>query len=715
MTRLRGWGAALGFYAVLLFASLLPQSLRPWDTVAYVGDALGNAYFVAWNAHQLLRDPLHPFDANILHPHHAAVLLDSHRLLPSALVAPVFWVTGNAVLTYNVALAMCLLAAAMAARALALALGISALSAWTAGALYAFHTYQVNESARLSVVAHAFWPLALLLLLRYLAGGRARDAWLLALVMLLQGLADGYNVVYATLLLSVIGAGALIARPAAVLRRLPGLALPALAAALLFSPVVLAYARSARTYGYAREQPVGIDVQHYFTTAPGNLIYGQMGAPHRLQQRGPHFVGFAALGLSVLAVVAVARRRSPDLKAALLPPQVWVVAAASLAVLFAVLSLGRDVVVFGHELGPGPYRLLHQWVPGFTYIRIPERLALLVMLFVGLLAARGVDVVRAAGWRRTGVVLAILVPLEHVSPLRFTTRVPVGSGMPAVYRWLAVSNSRAVAEVPVHGENLMRKENLEEYFSTVHWKPIIHGSVSYQPLLSTVLRKAAGTFPSEASLQALQRVGVDTVVVHHGRDGSAAMVEPLRLQVASGRLQLVARFAGPAGHVYEGTADEVYRLPPAPPHLAAPQPAGHRRLDARWHYRTKEGDAAPAADGDLATAWTVPHALDGDEFFEVTFDGPLRVSGLVLPLDWRAAFPFPFRVAGLTDQGWVEVARLDEAHVLQLVDQLLRDPGKAQLGFDLGGRELQGLRLMVGEGAASFYGWWLPEVEVWVP
>jgi hypothetical protein len=193
------------------------------------------------------------------------------------------------------------------------------------------------------------------------------------------------------------------------------------------------------------------------------------------------------------------------------------------------------------------------------------------------------------------------------------------------------------------------------------------------------------------------------------------MVEPLRLLVAAGRLQLAARFAGPAGQVFEGTADEVYRLPPAPSHPAASLPAGRRRLDARWHYRTKEGDPAPAVDGDLNTAWTVPHALDGDEFFEVTFDAPLRVSGLVLPLDWRAAFPLPFRVAGLTEQGWVEVARLDEAHVLQLVDQLLRDPGKARLGFDLDGRELQGLRLMVGEGATSFYGWWLPEVEVWVP
>jgi hypothetical protein len=144
-------------------------------------------------------------------------------------------------------------------------------------------------------------------------------------------------------------------------------------------------------------------------------------------------------------------------------------------------------------------------------------------------------------------------------------------------------------------------------------------------------------------------------------------------------------------------------------------PAGNRRIDPAWQYRTKEGDPSPAADGDLETAWSVPHALDGDEFFEVTFGGPVRVSGLVLPLDRRCLFPLPFRVAGLTEGGWAELARFDEAHVLQVVDQLLRDPGKARLGFDLGGLELRGLRLMLGPRATSFQGWWLPEVEVWVP
>ena len=128
------------------------------------------------------------------------------------------------------------------------------------------------------------------------------------------------------------------------------------------------------------------------------------------------------------------------------------------------------------------------------------------------------------------------------------------------------------------------------------------------------------------------------------------------------------------------------------------------------------GDPAPVGDGDLATSFRLARPLVGDEFIEVTFGGPLRVAGLVLPLRWDSVFPTRFRVAARDRAGaWFEVARFDDAHALQLLDRLLVDPGSAALGFDLGGREAWGLVLLVEEGGTSFDGWSIPEIEVWVP
>ena len=92
------------------------------------------------------------------------------------------------------------------------------------------------------------------------------------------------------------------------------------------------------------------------------------------------------------------------------------------------------------------------------------------------------------------------VVLEHVSLLRTIERIPVGEEVPAVYRWLEHDPARAIAEVPVGGEGLVRKETLNMYFSLYHLKPTVQGFVGYPPLLSHLLRSFLDEFPSELSL-----------------------------------------------------------------------------------------------------------------------------------------------------------------------------------------------------------------------
>jgi hypothetical protein len=727
---------ALASYALLAVLSFLPQSLSPHDSVAYVGDPVESVYLVAWNVHQFWSDPARLFQANILYPAPDALTLTDHRLLPSLLVSPVIWATRNPVLAYNVAVALACVLCAYAARRLALALGTTLVGAWAAGALYGFHTYQVNEAARLHIVFHAFLPLALLELVRFLRSGRARHAWAMAALALAQGLSSNYFLLYTALTLGLCLAIAVAARPRETVRRLPWLAAAGAVAGALFLPIALPYLRSARTPGYVRELPRGIDLQHYVSTARTNLLYGPIGAEVRMQQQGPHFVGFAALALAALAVAAWAARRGQAPAEAPMDVRVWVPAAAALALLFVALSLGRDVLVFGRDLGPGPYRLLHAYVPGFQLVRIPERLGLVAMLFVALLAGRGLDLVRAR-WAPPALLLALLVPLEHLSLVNAPYRLPVGRDVPAVYRWLADTPVRGLVDLPVRGEHVIRQETLEMYFSTYNWRPLAQGYSGYPPLLSHQLRRHAAEFPSEGSLQVLQRAGIDTAVVHHGRGVASELrhqvgaidadrfrrrvraadldlYDQLAPAVAAGRITRLARFEGAAPR-FESTADEVYRIAPVEPWPTAPFPTGRRLVDPSWRYRGTTGDAAPATDGDLATDWFVDDALVGDEAFQVTFPAPLRVSGLVLPLRRDSRFPTRFRVEGRADGSWIPLARFDTPHALQLVDRLLADPRNAALGFDLGGREVTGLALRIEEGGTSFEGWRLPEVEVWVP
>lgn len=725
--------AALLLYAALTLASFYPQSLRPWDTLGYVGDSLESVYLIAWNVHQFFRDPLHLFDANMLFPHPRSLTLTDHQLLSSLSVAPVVWLSKNPVLAYNAAVALACLLAAMVGRRVALALGCDAVGAWAAGALYGFHTYQVNEAPRIQILFHAFLALALLELLRYLTTGARRRAWRTAAFMLLQALCSNYLLLYGCVILGLVATAFLVARPKQTARRLPLLALAGLVAALLYLPVGLPYVLSSETYGYTRELPIGVDLQHYLSTAPGNLLYGPIGAKVRLQMLAPHFVGFVSLALAVGAVVLFRKR---DDARGVLPARVWVPGAAVLAVLLVSLSLGSEARVFGYDLGPGPYRLLWH-LPGFQLMRLPERLGLLAMLFASLLVGRALTLLRAVGLPRAALVLAALVPLEHLSTV-VTERIPVGADVPSVYRWLALQPVTALAEVPIRGEGLVRKESLEMYFSSFNWKPTIHGYASYPTQLDRLLRRAAAQFPSETALAVFRRIGVDTVVVHRGRQQGSDLYHQLQgparatrfreLLASSGldvyggipaaldarRIALVKTFAAPP--LFESTADEVYRVLPGAESAPAPFPGGKAARQPGWQYRAAKGDAALAGDGRLDTSWRIADALSGDESVEVLFPRPTTIVGVVLPLRWDTVLPTRFVVEGRDLAGrYAPLARYGRATTLQLLEQLLTRPRDAAVGFAFPEHSVTGLRLAVEPGGTSFDGWSLPEIEVRVP
>jgi len=727
-------GQALALYALTAVAAFATQLRHANDGVAYVGDAVESVAIVAWNVHQFFREPWRLFESNVFWPTPHALALTDHRLLPSLLVAPVVWATGNPVLATNLAIVAACLLAAMAARRLALALGCDEVAAWAAGALYAFHTYQVNEASRLNIIFHGFLPLVLERLLRLLVTGERRYAWHTAFLLLLQGLSSNYHLLYGVLLVAIVGGLALAVRRGSA-RALLQLAVPALVTALLFAPIAWPYLTLAREHGYERPLPQSMGVEHFFTTLPTNVLYGPIGASVRTQQRGPHFVGFVSLALALVALAAGRRRAERE---SLLPERLWVPLAAALALLFFLFALGRNVVWQGHYLAPGPYRLLYNFFPGFQQVRIPERLSLVGMLFLGLLAARGLTALRPRLPRVALLVLAALVPLEHLSPDPQVERLPVGRGVPEVYAFLKTSDAKAIAELPIRGEDRVRDETLEMYFATAHWKPIIHGYTAYPPLVTRILRRAAATFPSEMALQAFARVGVDTVVVHHGRAVGRELERQIhdreRFERAlrgagldlygqlgpatdAGRIVRVAGFEGERARLFDSTRDEVFRIAPAEKRPAAPFPGGRRIRGERWSYASSAGgEAGRAGDARMDTAWTIPDPLAGEEWFSVRFDAPLAVAGLALPLRWDTAIPTRFRVEGLgADGAFLSLARFDEAHLLQLLDRVLADPRSAAIGFDLGGRELLGLRVSVEAGGTSFDGWSIPELEVLGP
>ena len=722
-------------YAALTFIFLVPQSLAPSSRIGYVGDSLESVSIVGFLGHQIVSDPGHLFDAGFLHPQRNALTLTDHRLIPSLAVAPVLWASKNPVLAYNTALLLAYVLAAFGGRSFALVLGLGRIPAGFVGALFAFHTYAINEAPRLNIVSHGFVAFALGALIEWLRTGDNRARARFALFLLLQGYCANYHLLYGVLLSSLVIIIFTAGNPRKGLSRLSGLIVPGMAAITLFLPILLPYLKTMSDLDLARSRPRGIDLLHYFSTSPSNWIWGSIGPPARLQQQGPHFVGFLALGLAAAGLVIGLRgfRYDPERSG-------WVRGAAVLVVTLVALSLGDRLVVAGRDLAPGPYGLLYDFVPGFKLVRIPERLGLFVMLGVSLLGAVALETLVVRGHVRAALSLGALAVFEHFSPLTITTDIPRPSELPAVYRWLAAQTPEPVVELPIRGEALIRQETVEMFFATFHHQREPLGYTAYPTLLSKVVRRSLLDFPSEACLTVLAKIGVHRAIVHEGREVapdlkdqifnfgpadrerrfSAAVAEAQLDPVANsdaaeqeGRIVREARFGPWKAGSMSGAGERVYRLVRSDAVIAAPRPQGIRVDSTRLRLRTKEGDASKAFDDLTQTSYSLERPLRGDEFIEARFDAPIAVSGVEIVLRHESAWPTRFRLAVLREDGqWVEAARWDGPHQIQLVEGLLQDPRMGRIGFALDGREVRGVSLLPQTGGTSAAGWSLPEFRI---
>ena len=722
-------------YSALTFLFLIPQSLAPASRIGYIGDSLESVAIVGFVGHQIAVNPARIFDAGFLHPQENALTLTDHRLLPSLAVAPVLWMTDNSVLAYNAALWFAYVLAAFGGRYAAVALGLQRLPAGFAGALFAFHTYAINEAPRLNIVSHGFAAFALGALVYWLRDGSNRSRWLFALFLLLQGYSANYHLLYGVVLSAFVFIAFALARPRIAGARLTGLIVPGLVSFTLFVPVLAPYVRTFTSLDLGRTRPRGIDLLHYFSTSPSNWIWGSIGPPARLQQQGPHFVGFAALALSIVGLGLAMRDRRANRDG-----PAWPFGVAILSAILVVLSLGDRFVVAGNDLGPGPYGLLYDYVPGFRFVRIPERLGLFVMLGVGLLGGLALQRLVTMGRPRIALALAAFAVIEHFSPLSATADIGKPSQLPAVYAWLARQPREPLVEIPIRGEALIRQETVEMYFATFHHHPTPLGYTAYPTLLSKVIRRALLDFPSDGSLAALAKIGTHRAIVHKDRPVAPDLKDQIfnfgpqdrerRFEEAvgrasldvqgnaaaaarDGRLTLEASFGPWTARSLSSAGETVYRFGAAPRVDAAPLPVGTRVEASRLALRTKEGDASAAFDDRLDTGYVVARPLHGDELIEARFAKPIRLSGVELVLRHESAWPTRFRIAVLReDLTWIEVARWDAPHLIQLVDGLLKDPRVGRIGFVLDGSPVMGISVLPEIGGTSAAGWNLPELRI---
>jgi len=553
----RQWTGAFLFLALTVAVTWPLASGLGRAVPSDYGDPLYAAWAIAWVSRQIGRIArgdfhalTHFFDANQLHPEPAALALSDHFVGQALPLAPIYWLTGNAVLTLGLAYIVAFWLCGFFMWLLVRELTGSSVAGVLAGAVFAFNEFfTVYELSHLQVLSAQWMPLAVYGLRRYFARDERRGLALAAASVVMLALSSGYYMVmFPPFLALYAGWEMTIRRRWRDPRTWTHLGLAALAVAAASAPFVWPYLQARQRFDMTRSMQE--------TTTMAATVDGYLDASRRLF--GAYACAAVALAGSIASGLRSDRDRAP------------LIGFATVAALLALwLSLG-PLPRWGAETYPalGLYNVIQQSVPGMGAIRVTSRFAVVFLVFLCMLAGHG-----AALLARVRVVGPLMViglaasaillsaprpfPLDHQDP-PMEVKPPAayltpGGPVPAVYRYLrSLPEGTVVAELPFTELWYNTRYLL---FSTYHWKPLVNGFTSFFPpaFMERVRWLVNPVRTPDEAWQAL-RSGETTHVVVHSGAWDAAYVQELDKWLTSRGARSEAAFDGAV----------VYSLPPAP-------------------------------------------------------------------------------------------------------------------------------------------------------
>lgn len=691
----------LGFAAVAVFATW-PLALNFTHAIAGgLGDPILNMTVLAWDADSARHGFRAFWDPPFLFPHHHTLAYSEHLIGVAIFTTPVQWIARNPVVTYNVAYLGSFVLAGFGMFLLVRELFGRDDAAMLAGLAFALTPYRLSQAPHLQVLMNGWMPVGLWALHRYFATGARR--WLagFAAAFLLCGLSNGYYLYFFLLPVAVVVVTELLA-PRLPRRRVLGDLLGAGAIiAVVVAPIALIYYGVQREMGFARpeDELPGMSAQlpDYFRVARDAWHWwGVLGTGANERQL---FHGFVVIVFATIG--AFVGRRRPAMRAT--------IAYASIAALAVWFSMG-----------PGPWRvysLLFHVVPGLNGLRVPARLASVVIVALAVLAGGGFTWLLDRLPVRAGVVVAIALAAvigvegQHGVELYEVPGIRDKSWDRVAFSWLRDSPPGAVIEL-----NITRLDDFHEYTTlyqlnaVAHRHPIVNGYGGWRTGLTELLG-AVGSPLSEPGhvaevLRGLRKIGVRYILLHESTYPDSAE-----------RRRIVDEIRGAPGQIaeeHEWPGVWGWRL--TPPAVRPTTPEGDLPLlDSRTfavRASQQQNRLADAFDGNLDTRWLSGDRQSGAEWIEIDLPVAADVARVRIAGAARSLIDYPRHiVVESVDSSGATTTLADESGAERLIESLASEERYPSIMIDLPANRTKTLRVrQTGRGAA----WWsVHEVMVW--
>jgi hypothetical protein len=713
--RWREVAIAAGLFAIASVVLTLPLAQHPTRTLpSDLVDTLLTTWVISWDADRLRHGLDGVWNAPIYFPYLRTLAFSENLFGVAFLVAPVYWISGNPVLTYNIAFLFAFTLAGTGTYVLVRELTSSRVAAAIAGVYYAFCPYRMAQAqlSHIQMLATGWLPLALWALHRYFECYRRKWLAVLVAASCLQALSNTYLAYFMAVPLAVVFAFHAVQSRDRIGRWSIDLSVAALLTVAVLAPVAAQYYRVQIEQHHVRSAGEiaagGADLRAYFVAVAG-LWRRWLPLPQGIfgESEKELFPGLIAPILAALAVGGVVLRRRA--------PAGWPVAYALIAAAGFLLSLGPLVRVWGVVLTHhGPYDWLQRVAPGMGGMRTPSRFVVVAILGISVLAGYGAQlVIDRIGPRLRPVAIAAL--LAGVVADGWAVPIPIVRYAPhgrtedrAVTAWLADAPPGVVLHLPIVTTQF--QELNYQYATLFHQRPLVNGFTGWDSPLQQLLRHPRGPLYDYARYTAtvtmLRSLGVRYVVVHPG-DYNVT-------QLADGELRQTVEGLRASGQVRQEKRlldVDLFELRPLP--VSASTPAALPPISSQaFHLDVSEQPdrAAFLVDDDNDSRWI--GLQNGSSVITVRFDQPHDVARVELQLAQRSLMDFPRELQIDAEDASGRARMLYRASPYpEFLAGFLRDRLYPSIRIDLSGNDTLILRV---RNVATYDTWWsVHELRLW--
>ncbi len=346
----RAWHAAAAYLALTIVATWPLARGLGRDVPADLGDPLFVMWVLAWDCQQLLailRGDFSRlatfFDANIFHPLPLTLAYSEHFIAQAVQVLPVWALTGNPILCYNLLYLSTFVLSGLGAYLFVRELTGNPRAAFVAGVLFAFAPYRFPQSSHLQVLSAQWMPFALYGFRRFFDSidtqsgwGRWRPLAGAGAALIAQNLSCTYYLMFFAPFVIAYVLWEIWRRTLWTRTRLwIQLTTAAIAVGVLTIPLLLPYALVQEQLQIARSRGelsmYAADVYSYATATSEQILWGSTARVFP-KAEGDLFPGLVAVFLALLGIVTW--RRDTELAAPPVTKVAWALLALSAIHLF---------------------------------------------------------------------------------------------------------------------------------------------------------------------------------------------------------------------------------------------------------------------------------------------------------------------------------------------------------------------------------------------